>query len=129
MEIRFIVPYRRSRTLLLWYSALKQLLWENFIITFINTSNKICKHWIFVQFLLMEVYVHGIVQRSCSLLPLWSTLKQLLWESLPDKFYHRIFADSLLILSYVQGALWKELLTASFIEKFKTTSLGKSLIT
>ena len=53
----------------------------------------------------MEVYVHGIVQRSCSLLPLWSTLKQLLWESLPDKFYHRIFADSLLILSYVQGAL------------------------
>ena len=126
MEIRFIVPYRRSRTLLLWYSALKQLLWENFMITFINTSNKICKHWIFVQFLLMEVYVHGIVQRSCSLLPVWSTLKQLLWESLPDKFYHRIFADCLLILSYVQGALWKELLTASFIEKFKTTTLGKS---
>ena len=126
MEIRFIVPYRRSRTLLLWYSALKQLLWENFMITFINTSNKICKHWIFVQFLLMEVYVHGIVQRSCSLLPLWSTLKQLLWESLPDKFYHCIFADSLLILSYVQGALWKELLTASFIGKFKTTTLGKS---
>ena len=126
MEIRFIVPCRRSRTLLLWYSALKQLLWENFMITFINTSNKICKDWIFVQFLLMEVYVHVIVQRSCLLLPLWSTSKQLLWESLPDKFYHCIFADSLLILSYVQGALWKELLTASFIEQFKSTTLGKS---
>ena len=59
----------------------------------------------------------------------------MLWESLPDKNFistwnnlprHRVFADSLLIASYVQGALRKELLMAPFIKRFKTVTLRKS---
>ena len=63
-----------------------------------------------------------------------NVLKQLLWESLTDKIYHYlenlpkhyIFADFLLIVSYIQGALRKELLIASFVELFKNANLGKS---
>ena len=65
---------------------------------------------------------------------LWSALKQLLWEVLLIKVIttwknlpkHYIFADFLLILSYMQGALRKELLIASFVELFKNANLRKS---
>ena len=41
------------------------------------------------------------------------------------KYWSRycVFAESLLIVSYVQGALRKELLMAPFIERFKTVEL------
>ena len=45
------------------------------------------------------------------------------WKNLPK---HCIFADFLLIVSHLQGALRKELLIASFIELFKNPYLGKS---
>ena len=38
-----------------------------------------------------------------------------------------VFADSLLIVSYVQDALRKELLMIPFIECFETITFGKSL--
>ena len=65
---------------------------------------------------------------------LWSALKELLWEVLLIKVIttwknlpkHYIFADFLLILSYMQGALRKELLIASFVELFKNANLRKS---
>ena len=62
-------------------------------------------------------------------------LWKMLWESLPDKSYQYLaqfvyalcfFADSLLIVSYVLGALQKELHIAPFIERFKTVALEKS---
>ena len=65
---------------------------------------------------------------------LWSALKQLLWEVLLIKVIttwknlpkHYVYADFLLILSYIQGALRKELLIASFVELFKNANLRKS---
>ena len=64
----------------------------------------------------------------------WGALKQLLWKiflvdvistykNLPK---HWIFADSLLIVSYIQSVLQKELLIAPFIEPFKNADLEKS---
>ena len=45
------------------------------------------------------------------------------WKNLTK---HRIFANSLLIVSYIQGAVRKALLIATFVERFKTITLGKS---
>ena len=56
----------------------------------------------------------------------------MLWESLPDKFHpynlsrHCVFADYLLIVSYVQGALRKELRIASSVERFKLVIVRRS---
>ena len=59
----------------------------------------------------------------------YKALKQLLWESLTDKFCQYLkeltkalhFFYLLLMVSYVQGTLRKELLIVSFVEHFKTT--------
>ena len=45
------------------------------------------------------------------------------WNNLP---WHCVFAGSLLIASYVQDALQKELLIAPLVEPFKIAILGKS---
>ena len=45
------------------------------------------------------------------------------WNNLP---WHCVFAGSLLIASYGQGALQKELLIAPFVEPFKIAILEKS---
>ena len=45
------------------------------------------------------------------------------WKNLPK---HCIFADFLLILNYIQGALQKELLIVSFVELFKNANFGTS---
>ena len=44
------------------------------------------------------------------------------WKNLTK---HCIFANSLLIVSYIQGALRKELLIAPFVEHFQNATLGK----
>ena len=74
-----------------------------------------------------------LYERSYTLLLSSSALKQLLWESLNDKFCqylehllkHCISAEFLLMEGYVQGALRKELHIAPFVEHFKTTTLRK----
>ena len=61
-------------------------------------------------------------------------LKKLLWKVCLINFIsnrnnlrrHCVFSDSLLILSYAQGALRKELLMARFLELFENATLGKS---
>ena len=61
-----------------------------------------------------------------------SDFKQLLSQSLPDKFNyskllkHFIFAGFLLIEDYEQGAIRKELIFAPFVERFITATLRKS---
>ena len=44
------------------------------------------------------------------------------WDNL---LKHSIFADSLMIVNYVQGALRKKLHIAPFLEPFQRTNLGK----
>ena len=80
----------------------------------------------------MESYVQGALQKELHIAPFVEHFKQLLWERLTDKSYdylkkftkHCIFAD-LLIVSYRQGPLRKELLIVSFVELFKNANLGK----
>ena len=61
-----------------------------------------------------------------------SGFKQLLSQSLPDKFHYSkllkyfIFAGFLLIEDYEQGAPRKELIFAPFVERFITATLRKS---
>ena len=45
-----------------------------------------------------------------------------------EKYFPKncIFADSLLIVSYIQGTLRKELIMATFLEPFKNAALVKS---
>ena len=66
--------------------------------------------------------------------PFVERFKKILFEGLPDKFYQYLeqlaktlrFADSLLVVGYVEGALRKELLMVPFVERFKTATLGNS---
>ena len=55
----------------------------------------------------------------------------MLWESLSDKFcqYSKQLPrhySLLIVVSYTQGALQKELVMAPFEERYKTATLGKS---
>ena len=74
-----------------------------------------------------------LYERSYTLLPSLSALKQLHWESLKDKFVstcnnllkHYISAEFLLMENYVQGVLRKELHIAPFMKHFKAATLAK----
>ena len=79
-----------------------------------------------------EVTGENLVEGAfLTLSPSWIGLKQLLWESLTDKFCsynslkHSISAEFLLMEGYVQGALRKQLHIAPFVECFKAATLGK----
>ena len=75
-----------------------------------------------------------LYERSCTLLLLQSTLKQLVWEGLADEFAstwnnllkYCMSLDFLLTEGYAQGALRKELRISPFVEHFKIASLERS---
>ena len=71
---------------------------------FASNLNKISKHWIFVDFLLMKVKYKALHERSCSLL---------------------LSPGFLLVESSVQGALRKAMLISTFVRRFKTLTLAK----
>ena len=79
----------------------------------------------------MEVYVQGASRMELG--NAFFTLKNLLWEGVADEFTstwknlpkHWISSEFLWMEGYVQGALRKELHSVSFVERFKTATLGK----
>ena len=55
-----------------------------------------------------------------------STTNKLAVSSTTDTLLeNQVFVDVFLIEEYEYAALWKELLIAPFVERFKTTNLGK----
>ena len=60
--------YERSYSLLLSQSALKQLLWE-ILRDFVSTWNKLVKHGIYPEILLMEVYAQVAVRKELFIAP------------------------------------------------------------
>ena len=83
----------------------------------------------------MQGYAQGVLWTELYIDPFVecfkiATLGKSCWQklSLPEKIYLSmdISADFLLIVSYIQGALRKELFGASFVELFKNANLGNS---
>ena len=56
------------------------------LMNFASTWNKLLKHCISAEFLLVEGYVQGALGMELCIAPSQSTLKQLLWEGLADEF-------------------------------------------
>ena len=58
-----------------------------FLISFFDTSNKLLKHCIFTDSLLIVNYIQGVLRKELLIAPLVEPLKMLLWESLTDRIY------------------------------------------
>ena len=90
-----------------------------------------------LNFLYYKVKYKAPYKRRDLLLLPWSNLRQV-WQILNDNTCNlliilgtiylniKIYAKFLLVESYVQDALQKELRISPFVEYFKITSLGKS---
>ena len=94
----------------------------------------ICKN-ISVEFLLVEGYLQGALQKELRIAPFVERFKTAFlgmsyWWILPalgmNWLKHWISVEFLLIENYLQGALRKELRIAPFVERFKKTALGRS---
>ena len=90
----------------------------------------------FSIFLLIEGYVQGALRKELHICPFVerfkiATLGRSCWWLLPvlGIIYSKnwISSEFLLMEGYVQGALWKDLHIVPFVERFKRTTLGKSM--
>ena len=133
-KVMYRVLYKRSCSLLLSQSALKQLLWEGLTDAFCQYLEPFTKTlhfcWIFAGGrLFIECSTNGASHYS---------FRRALWNSYFGKVLPMNFASTwnnllknwissefLQIEDYVQGALQKELHIILFVERFKTTTLGK----
>ena len=104
------------------------------MINFASTWNNLLKYCISAEFLLVAGYVQCVLRKELRIDPFVERFKadtlgkSYWWKlSLTGKIYLSIafFSDFLLILSYTQGALQKELLITSFAELFQNANLGR----
>ena len=104
------------------------------MINFASTWNNLLKYCISAEFLLVAGYVQCALRKELRIDPFVERFKadtlgkSYWWKlSLTGKIYLSIafFSDFLLILSYTQGALQKELLITSFAELFQNANLGR----
>ena len=104
------------------------------LINFVSTWNKVLKHCIFVDFFSdrwlstrhsTKGAVHCSFSRTLSKCYFGKALLINFISTWKNSLKHCIFADFLLIVSYIQGFLWKELLIAPFVEHFRMTNLRK----
>ena len=133
-KVMYRVLYKRSCSLLLSQSALKQLLWEGLTDAFCQYLEPFTKTlhfcWIFAGGrLFIECSTNGASHYSFRR-ALWNSYfgKVLLmnfastWNNLLKNW---ISSEFLQMEDYVEGALQKELHIVLFVERFKTTTLRK----
>ena len=102
---------------------------------FASTWKHLQKHCISVERLLVEGYLQGALRKELHNFPFVKLLKtaslgRSSWWILPvleiNWLRHWISSGFLLVESYLQGALIKELHIAPFVGRFKTATLGRS---
>ena len=128
----------RSRSLLLSSRGLKQQLWESLTVNLISVCSKLLKHFILLTFCRLKTLESVFCGRSLSL-PLRRVFKTITLKK-SSWWISLVFTVNLLkIISFLFFFGWyktlnrvlyvqKELIIATFVERFKTTTLQISVL-